>query len=130
MSVEFVYTHKAPEAIGPYSQGTEGLKGAKVVFTSGQLPMKDGELQTDAKKATEASLSNVLAIVEAAGGKLQDIAKVNVFVTNIEEFDEINKAYADFFGDHKPARSLVEVSKLPKGAVLEIEAVALVNDNL
>lgn len=130
MSVEFVKTHKAPAAIGPYSQGTIGTKGASVVLVSGQLPIKDGELVTDVKEATQTSLDNVLEIVIAAGGKLSDIARVGVFVKNIADFDAINEVYTNFFGDHKPARALVEVAKLPKDAVIEIEATALVNDNL
>lgn len=130
MSVEFISTHKAPAAIGPYSQGTMGLKGAQVVLVSGQLPIKDGELVNNVKEATQTSLENVLAIVEAAGGKLTDIARVGVFVKDIADFNDINEVYTEFFGDHKPARALVEVSKLPKDAVIEIEATALINDNL
>ena len=123
MSLEFLHSDKAPVAVGPYSQGT---KGGSVVFVSGQLPIKDGELQEDVKKATQASLENVLAVVEAAGGKLEDIARVGVFVDDINDFGAINDVYTEFFGDHKPARALVEVAALPKGAVVEIEATAIV----
>lgn len=130
MAVEFIQTHKAPAAIGPYSQGTIGLKGAETVLVSGQLPIKDGELMTEVKAATQASLDNVLAIVEAAGGQLTDIARVGVFVKDIADFDAINGVYTEFFGDHKPARALVQVAKLPKDAVIEIEATALVSSNL
>ncbi|MDL2310517.1 Rid family detoxifying hydrolase [Peptostreptococcaceae bacterium OttesenSCG-928-C18] len=130
MSVTFITTHKAPAAIGPYSQGTRGLKGADTVLVSGQLPIKDGELVTEVKAATQTSLDNVLAIVEAAGGKLTDIARVGVFVKDIADFDAINEVYTNFFGDHKPARALVQVAKLPKDAVIEIEATALINDSL
>lgn len=124
--MEFLKTEKAPEAIGPYSQGT---KANGFVYVSGQLPidMETSELVTDdVRKAARASLTNVLEIVKSAGGKLEDILKVNVYVTNISDFDEINKEYAEFFKDHKPARALVEVCKLPKNAVIEIEAVAFV----
>ncbi len=123
MSLEFLHSDKAPAAVGPYSQGT---KGGSVVFVSGQLPIKDGELQEDVKKATQASLENVLAVVEAAGGKLEDIARVGVFVQDINDFGAINDVYTEFFGEHKPARALVEVAALPKGAVVEIEATAIV----
>ena len=81
-------------------------------------------LETDIEIATFTSLSNVLSIVEEAGSSIEKIAKVNVFVKNIEDFDKINKIYADLFKDHKPARALVEVSRLPKNSVIEIEAIA------
>ena len=123
MSLEFLHSDKAPAAVGPYSQGT---KGGNVVFVSGQLPIKDGELQEDVKEATQTSLENMLAVVEAAGGKLEDIARVGVFVQDINDFGAINEVYAEFFGDHKPARALVEVAALPKGAVVEIECTAVV----
>lgn len=124
--MEFLKTEKAPEAIGPYSQGT---KANGFVYVSGQLPidMETSELVTDdVRKAARASLTNVLEIIKSAGGKLEDILKVNVYVTDISDFDEINKEYAEFFGNHKPARALVEVCKLPKNAIIEIEAVAYV----
>ena len=121
--MEFIKTNRAPAAIGPYSQGTIINK---TIFVSGQLPinMETGDLETDVKKATRASLSNVLAIVEAGGSSLEKIGKVNVFVKNIEDFDVINKEYDEFFKGHKPARALVEVARLPKDAVIEIEAIA------
>lgn len=121
--MEFISTDKAPSAIGPYSQATltNGL-----IFVSGQIPLdpETGKLETDIEKATLRSLTNVLAIVEVAGSKLEDIAKVNVFVKDINDFDKINAVYADFFKDHKPARALVQVSVLPKNAIIEIEAIA------
>jgi 2-iminobutanoate/2-iminopropanoate deaminase len=121
--LEFIKTNNAPAAIGPYSQGT---KTSNLIFVSGQLPLNPatGELYTEVETATLQSLSNVLAIVEAGGGTKNSIAKVNIYVKDIREFDNINAVYAKFFGDHKPARALVEVSSLPKDAVLEIEAIA------
>lgn len=124
--MEFLKTEKAPEAIGPYSQA---IKANGFIYVSGQLPidMESGDLVTDdVKKATRASLNNVLEIIKAGGGDLENIVKVNVYVKNIGDFDMINEEYADFFADHKPARALVEVAKLPKDAVIEIEAVAYV----
>lgn len=122
--MKFVETDRAPAAIGPYSQGT--VTEGKLVYVSGQLPlnMETGELETDVEKGTLAALKNVVAIVEGAGGTKESIAKVNVFVRNMGDFQKINAVYADFFGEHKPARALVEVSGLPKDAVIEIEAVA------
>lgn len=121
--MEFVKTEMAPKAIGPYSQATVINN---TVYVSGQIPIniETGELESDIEKATLTSLTNVLEIVKAAGSSLEKIAKVNVFVRNIGDFDKVNAVYANFFGDHKPARALVEVSKLPKDAVIEIEAIA------
>lgn len=125
MSIKFLETKNAPGAVGPYSQG---VMGGNMVFTSGQLPIdpKTGELITgDIVRATRMSLENLKAVVESAGGSIENIVKVNVFVTDITQFGVINEEYANFFGTHKPARSLVEVSKLPKGGEIEIEAVAV-----
>lgn len=121
--MEFLKTEKAPAAIGPYSQAA---KVGNLIFVSGQLPIKDGELQTEIKSATLASLTNVLEIVKSGGGSLESIAKVNVFVKDMNDFEAINGVYTEFFGDHKPARALVQVAKLPKDALIEIEAVASV----
>lgn len=122
--MKFVHTDNAPAAIGPYSQST--VTEGKVAFISGQLPlnMETGELETDIEKATLAALKNVEAIVIGAGGTKESIAKVTVLVRNMGDFQKINGVYADFFGEHKPARALFEVSGLPKDAVIEIEAVA------
>lgn len=124
MKLNFIATNDAPAAVGPYSQG---IKAANLIFTSGQLPMdsKTGEMiDGDIKEMTVQCLKNVEAIIKEAGAEVKDIIKVNIYVTNIEDFSNINEVYADFFGDHKPARSLVEVSKLPKGGLIEIEAIA------
>ncbi|MCI5838998.1 MAG: Rid family detoxifying hydrolase [Peptoniphilaceae bacterium] len=124
--MKFIKTDKAPAAVGPYNQGV--LSG-NILFVSGQLPinMETGELENDVKKAAKASLSNILEVVKAAGGSLESIIKLNVFVADINDFSDINEVYADFFGDHKPARSLVEVSNIPKGGILEIEAEAFID---
>ena len=122
----FIETVNAPKAIGAYSQG---VKKGNMVFTSGQLPIDpaSGELISgDIVRAVKVSLENVLAIVEEAGGKKTDIVKVTVFVSDISKFPQINEEYGKFFGEHKPARSLVEVAKLPKGGEIEIEAVAVI----
>lgn len=116
-------TQKAPAAIGPYSQGYE-VNG--MVFTSGQLPinMETGELEEEIKAATLASLSNVKEIIKAAGLDVDNIVKTTVFLRDMNDFAEMNKIYEDFFGNHKPARSTIQVAKLPKDAIVEIEAVA------
>lgn len=116
-------TEKAPKAIGPYSQGYEANG---MVYTSGQLPinMETGELEEDIEKATTASLKNVEEIVVSAGLSRDSIIKTVVFLRDMEDFAKMNKVYEEFFGNHKPARSTVQVAKLPKNAIIEIEAVA------
>lgn len=123
---KFISTGKAPEAVGPYSQG---VKANNIIFTSGQLPIvpETGELLKDIRKATKQSLDNVLAVVEAGGGRLENIVKVNIYIRNMEDFGDVNEEYDKFFNGHKPARSCVEVSKLPKDGIIEIEAIAVIN---
>ncbi|MDO5716540.1 MAG: RidA family protein [Tissierellia bacterium] len=119
-----LHTDKAPAAVGPYVQGMEH---GGFIFTSGQLPInpETGQLVSDCiKEATRQSLTNVLEIVKAAGGKLENIIKVSIFVKDMSDFAEINKEYEAFFGNHKPARSCVEVARLPKDGRIEIEAIA------
>ena len=119
-------TNNAPGAIGPYSQGT---KSGNIVFSSGQLPLDphgDGELITDVKKATAQALENVKAILEAGGATMDDVVKVVVFLTDMNDFAAMNEVYATYFTGVCPARSAIAVAALPKGAVLEIEAVAVI----
>lgn len=121
--MESINTKKAPAAVGPYVQGMvhDGL-----IFTSGQLPInpENGELVSDIEAAAKQSLTNVLEIVKEAGGKLDNIIKVNIYVKDMNDFGKVNKVYEEFFGNHKPARSCVEVARLPKDGVIEIEAIA------
>lgn len=119
--MKFIHSDAAPAALGSYSQA---VQVGQLLFVSGQLPLKDGTLIDDAAEATTAALTNLLSIVQAAGGGKESFAKVNIFVRNMDDFDTINGAYADFFGDHKPARACVQVARLPKDAVLEIEVIA------
>ena len=119
--MKFIHSDADPAALGPYSQA---VQVGQLLFVSGQLPLKDGTLIDDAAEATSAALTNLLSIVQAAGGGKESFAKVNIFVRNMDDFDTINGAYADFFGDHKPARACVQVARLPKDAVLEIEVIA------
>ncbi len=124
MSIEFIKTDKAPAAVGPYSQGT---KIGNMIFTSGQLhidPETSQLVEGDIKDLARLALNNIKEVLSAAGADVEDIVKVSVFVQDIDQFGAINEVYADFFGDHKPARSLVEVAKLPLGGQIEIEAIA------
>jgi len=124
MSKQIVATPNAPGAIGPYSQG---IAVGNLVFTSGQLPidMRTGELESaDIALATRYALENVSAILQAAGLGLDQAVKVTVFLTDMADFAAVNQAYAEFFVQDPPARSCVQVAALPKGARIEIEAVA------
>ena len=122
--MKIIETKNAPGEVGAYSQG---IVSNGFVYSSGQLPLvpETGELiSDDVKKATRQSLENVKAIVEAGGSSVEKIVKVNIFLDDVNDFAAVNEAYAEFFGDHKPARSCVEVGKLPKNGLLEIEAIA------
>ncbi|ATD54537.1 RidA family protein [Clostridium chauvoei] len=125
MKREIISTDKAPQAIGPYSQG---IKMGDMIFTSGQIPLNPstGELITEIKAATKQSLENVKAILEAAGSNLDKVIKVSVFLNDMNDFVSVNEVYAEYFKDNKPARSCVEVARLPKDSVIEIEAIATI----
>jgi len=121
-------TPDAPAAVGAYSQATTD---GDLVFTAGQIPLTpDGELLDDEPIATQTrqSLENVKAILEAEGLTMQDVLKVSVYLDDIDDFDAMNDAYKEYFQDNPPARSALEVSALPKGAAVEIEAVAAQRD--
>lgn len=126
MPKKIIATSKAPGAIGPYSQGTSD---GRLVFTSGQLPldMATGELElNDIAKATRHALDNVRAILEEAGTSMANVLKTTVFLTDMSDFAAVNEAYAAYFPENPPARSCIAVAALPKGARVEIEAVAVV----
>ena len=124
MKCKVVQTDRAPAAIGPYSQCIEA---APWLFVSGQLGIEPetGELvSTDFAPQARQALENLRQIVLAAGSDLNQVTAVDVFVTNIENFAEFNKIYTEYFSEHRPARAVVEVSALPKGACVEIKCIA------
>ncbi|SDP75951.1 RidA family protein [Clostridium gasigenes] len=125
MKREIISTNNAPQAIGPYSQG---MRVGDFIFTSGQIPVNPvtGELVMDIQKATRQSLENVKAVLEAAGTSLDKVVKVSVFVKNMNDFALVNEIYAEYFKENQPARSCVEVARLPKDSVIEIEAIATI----
>lgn len=126
MTLRPLTTDKAPGAVGPYSQG---MKAGNMVFSSGQLPMEAGTgklLKGDIKAETKQCLENVLAVLEAGEAKLEDIVKVNIFITDMGDFPAVNEVYGQYFNAHKPARACVEVAGLPAGADIEIEAIAVI----
>ena len=121
---EIIKTKKAPIAIGPYSQA---IKFNNLVFVSGQIAIHpesneflDDNIVIQMKQVTE----NIKAILEGAGSSLQKVLKVTIFITDIKDFDKVNKVYAEYFGTSLPARACVEVGNLPKGAKVEMEAIA------
>lgn len=119
-----VSTDDAPAAVGAYSQATAT---DSLVFTAGQIPLTpDGDLLADAPIAdqTEQALDNIAAVLEEGGSSLDDVLKVTVFLSDIDDFEAMNDTYADYFEADPPARSAVEVAALPKGVGVEIEAVA------
>lgn len=123
MKREIIHTNNAPGAIGPYSQG---MVVGDLVYTSGQIPLnpQTGEMVTEIKAATKQSMENVKAILEAAGSCLENIIKTTIFVKDLNDFAAVNEVYGTYFNENPPARSCVEVAKLPKDAVIEIEAIA------
>ena len=123
MSIRIIQTPEAPAAIGPYSQA---VAAGGMLFTSGQLGIdpETNVLPEGIEAQTRQSLLNIRAILEEAALEVTDVIKTTVFVKNMADFPVVNEIYASFFGDHKPARSCVEVSKLPKGGLVEIEIVA------
>ncbi|MGD6819079.1 RidA family protein [Metabacillus sp. 84] len=122
--MEIIQTAKAPAAIGPYSQG---MIVNNLVFTSGQIPLKaDGEMVSgDVKIQTRQVFANLKAVLEQAGSSLEQVVKATVFIKDMNDFGEINEVYGEYFHTHKPARSCVEVARLPKDALIEIECIAL-----
>ena len=123
---QVITTKAAPGAIGPYVQATQI---GNILYTSGQIPLDpvSGDIAEGIKAQTLRSLQNVQAIVEAAGGEVRNIIKTTVFVSDLNDFAAVNQVYNDFFTEHDamyPARSCVEVARLPKDVKIEIEAIA------
>lgn len=120
-----IETERAPAAIGPYSQA---VAAGDFVFTAGQIPLVPETmemLEGDVREQTELVLRNLAAILRAGGSALDRVVKTTVFLADMGDFAAMNEVYARHFGDHPPARSTVGAAALPKGALVEIEAVAL-----
>ena len=122
---EIIATNKAPSAIGPYSQG---IKANGFVFTSGQIPLDPATeaFPEGIKAQTRQSLLNVKAILEQAGTSIDKVIKTTVFLSDMNNFAAMNEVYAEIFGSsNHPSRSAVQVARLPKDALVEIEVIAL-----
>jgi len=125
MKKEVVSTDQAPAAIGPYSQA---MKINGMIFVSGQIaidPATGSIVDGDVQAQTRQVLNNVKAVLEAAGSSLDKVAKTTVYITDMDNFSKVNEIYAEFFIAQPPARACVEVSRLPKGVSIEIEAIAI-----
>jgi len=126
MDRTIISTDKAPAAIGPYSQA---VKVGNMVFTSGQIPLIPGSMELvsgDIQAETKQCMENLKAILAEAGTSLDNCIKLTIYIKDMDQFGKINETYGTFFQDNPPARSCVEVARLPKDVNIEIEAIALV----
>lgn len=120
--MKVIQTHQAPAAIGPYSQA---MQVGTLLFTSGQIALRpDGTFNDgDITSQTKQVFANLAAVIEAAGANLNHVIKTTVYLKNLDDFVAMNQVYGDIFGTHTPARSTVQVAKLPRDALVEIEAI-------
>ena len=124
MSKKIIKTKHAPAAIGPYSQA---VCSESLIFTSGQIaidPNTNEFISAEIGQETEQTIKNIIAILEADGLNLDNVVKTTVYLVDLKNFNQMNKVYETFFNKNKPARACVEVSALPKGAKVEIDAIA------
>lgn len=121
--MKIIQTDQAPQAIGPYSQA---VQIGTLLFASGQIPLTPaGELvEGDIKVQTHQVLKNITALLKEADATLENVVKTTLFIKNMEDFAAINEVYGQYFDGHKPARSTVEVARLPKDVGIEIEVIA------
>ena len=123
--LDIIATQNAPQAIGPYSQA---IKANGVIYTSGQIGLNpQGSLTEGIEAQTRQVLTNLSEVLKTGNSSLDKVVKTTIFLSNMEDFGIVNTIYAEFFGEHKPARSTVAVKTLPKDALVEIECVALVS---
>ncbi|HKR66495.1 MAG TPA: RidA family protein [Thermoanaerobaculia bacterium] len=123
--MDYVATDGAPKAIGPYSQA---VKHHGILYTSGQIsldPATGNLVEGDFAAHVHRALKNLQAVLQAGGSSFDRVLKATVYLTDLGNFQTMNSIYAEYFGDHKPARTTVEVSSLPKGAPVEIDLIAL-----
>ena len=123
MTKQVIATDKAPAAIGPYSQA---IRVGDMIFTSGMIPVipATGEIVEGIENQARQALSNVKSLLESQGRSMSDIIKTTVFIKNMDDFAKVNEVYATFFEGDYPARSCVEVARLPKDVLIEVEAIA------
>lgn len=125
MAIKSISTDKAPKAVGPYSQAS---CGGPWIFCSGQIPIDPATnelLKGSIQEQTHQVMRNIGHVLKAAGADFADVVKVSIFLQNLDHFSAVNEVYAEYFTPPYPARATVEVAKLPLGADIEIEAIAL-----
>lgn len=123
--MQIIQTDDAPQAIGPYSQA---IKANGMLFVSGQIPLdKDGNLDSeDVEDQTNQVMKNLNEVLKAGGSSLDKVVKTTIFLNDMEDFARVNEVYATYFPKHKPARATVEVSRLPKDVLVEIDCIAII----
>ncbi len=127
MSKTIIKTNEAPSAIGPYSQAVQSA-GGQMLFCSGQIPLDPATGKIIGDNATEQTkqvLKNLSAVIVAAGASLTDVVKTTIYVKSMDDFAAVNEVYGSFFVEPYPARATVEVARLPKDVLVEIDAVAI-----
>jgi 2-iminobutanoate/2-iminopropanoate deaminase len=127
MTRQIVSTPSAPAAIGPYSQAVVA-SGTRTVYCSGQIPLdpQSGQMvEGDVERQTHQVMNNLAAVLQAAGASLEAVVKTTIYLTDLKNFSAVNQVYASYFPQTPPARSTVQVAALPRGAAVEIEAVAV-----
>jgi 2-iminobutanoate/2-iminopropanoate deaminase len=123
MAPEPILTDQAPQPVGPYSQA---IRAGDLLFVAGQVPLDPatGQMPDGIAAQTRQALQNVQAIVQAAGGSLRHVVKTTVFLQDLADYAAMNEVYGTYFGEQPPARAAVQVARLPKDALVEIEAIA------
>lgn len=124
--MQTIQTDDAPQAIGPYSQA---IKANGMLFVSGQIPLdKDGNLvaEEDVEAQTNQVIQNLNSVLKSAGSSLDKVVKTTIFLNNMDDFAKVNEVYSTYFQTHKPARATVEVSRLPKDVLVEIDCIAII----
>ena len=127
MERRIIHTENAPKAIGPYSQA---VRTGDMIFCAGQIPLDPATVKLvegDITVQTRRVLTNLSNVLEAAGSSLSRVIKTTVFLANFDDFQAMNAVYAEFFPEQPPARSTIQAARLPAGALVEIEAIALAN---
>ncbi|KAI9208038.1 Endoribonuclease L-PSP/chorismate mutase-like protein [Polychytrium aggregatum] len=129
-ALKHIQTENAPKAIGPYSQA---IVANGLVYTAGQIPFDPATMQIvgegDIKAQTRQAIKNLSAVLTAANASLSSVVKTTVFLKNMNDFNDMNSIYSELFGDARPARSAVEVARLPRDVLVEIECVAVVSNH-
>lgn len=128
---QIIHTSRAPQPIGPYSQA---IRSGPWLFLSGQIPInpRSGEVdlcEGDIGQQTDLALRNLVAVIEAADARIEDVVKTTIYLVSMDNFQEVNRIYGQYFENSKPARATVAVQALPKGVSIEIDAIAFIPDS-